>query len=1250
MAQKIDPALLKQLNDKGAAVYDLQGKIDLNASIKKIKEIKSGVAKPQSFGLEKNISVIRPGPTIKLSDLSPYEKPTFSLDPSQQKLSQIAMAREIIKRQTSYSTPTILPSIDKNKIIKGIGTFGRIITAPSILTGIMQEGARSPAVAKTVGRFAADVARAPVRAITSIGLELAASAISLATGKRVQPVFTPETKIDKMLFGDEPIKGAFLRVEESQQWIEKHLIKIGVNPEIAKRNSLALAPFFVAGSIGLDLTPFGGEKNTAKLIAESRDAGKIVKYLKPMFNDATDDVLFKYADELKNITNTSAVKDFILKRKISENILPSVKNIGVSTGLQESKNIGANEFINKLAKDNAEFAKNPVLTAEEGKLVFRSGKDVTKINPKILGVETLVEGEKYAFTPSKTLSGTVEMKKVEAGLAEAKTTLKVGDEAIQAMKETPTVPAMTPVAKEEQIINIVKDKPVEAVIKVVDKLPPKKQSKFITTVLDSDNTSPALKEAVAKTADKMYDPITNKATFDEAKEFVDTDFQGALDYFKTTKQIDAKYNAVGQTLAKQADAEGRYGDAIEIINDLRKNATEKGQFIQAFSVWDKMSPEGMLYFAQKEIDKANDAKGIISKLLKKKDIKLSEETAKFISDKMKSLEGMTDDKAKAEVIKEVFEKINDQIPISVSEIFDAYRYQNMLSSPRTQERNIYFNLLQSFITRPAQMAVETPIDWIRASLTGTKRERYVKDVPVYYKNVLNSVGDGIEAFKEVWAGKPNIDVMNPDFQKFRMNKLPKSVTVVSRFMEGMDQFFRTMIGAGEKAVQLSHGATEEKAVEEALRISKYSLLKGIDEKVTNESQGVLLKSIDDFTKWIQQGMNTKVGKYTGMRWFIPFVNTPMKFMKQWIEYSPLGVATLVGNARKQEQVAKALMGSMVTLYGAKLALDGKTTWSAPTNPESKKLFYASGRKPYSVEIGGKHIPLMYFGPFGLAMAIPAIMKYRFEDSPTALTDSTLEKVVKTIGSGAELFSQQTFMQGLGKYIDLISGNADYKLPGAVAFTLGQVIPLQGLDRYITSIIDPTYRQVSGLKESFQKDIPFASKKLPPIESVGGEVSTRDWWNYFLPFDVGKNIEDYDKLIKNRNEASQIKSLINEQDKLIDRELGDISRQFKLMTPEARRGTVKEIYQRGGIDLLKDLIKKLQQSKKIEDLEIDFYKSLEIKSGLRSMFINEELTEIGDDKEEKRIFLTNLIKNKILTTEVMEQLVEIKKQKKIEVLK
>ncbi len=62
---------------------------------------------------------------------------------------------------------------------------------------------------KSVNPFniAKDIARAPVRTITSVGLEPTAGILSLIKKKNIEAKFVPKTKIEKMIFGDEPING-----------------------------------------------------------------------------------------------------------------------------------------------------------------------------------------------------------------------------------------------------------------------------------------------------------------------------------------------------------------------------------------------------------------------------------------------------------------------------------------------------------------------------------------------------------------------------------------------------------------------------------------------------------------------------------------------------------------------------------------------------------------------------------------------------------------------------------------------------------------------------------------------------------------------------------------------------------------------------------------------------------------------------------------------------------------------------------
>jgi len=312
------------------------------------------------------------------------------------------------------------------------------------------------------------------------------------------------------------------------------------------------------------------------------------------------------------------------------------------------------------------------------------------------------------------------------------------------------------------------------------------------------------------------------------------------------------------------------------------------------------------------------------------------------------------------------------------EVLREFRYQNMLSSPRTNLRNAFSNIFNTFITRPATKLLTEGV------------------VPTakYYKGVLTSFPEAVESFRKSLSGEAMI--RKPDIRFIPTGKLPHFYGLPSRLMEAGDVFFSTMIRSGEELAGKAPG--------EAAEIAEYSLFRaGLDP--TGKSQGILLSKIDQFTAGVYQL------RKVGLDWFIPFIQTPMNYAKQWLEYAPTGVATIPGATKKKEQVAKWVLGSMVTLIGAKMAADGNTTWEAPRDEEAKKLFYESGRKRFSVLIGGRYVPLIMTGPFALALAIPAAVKYYQDENKTALTDSQMEKLTAVAGDMANFFSQQTFLTG-----------------------------------------------------------------------------------------------------------------------------------------------------------------------------------------------------------------------------------------------
>jgi len=609
--------------------------------------------------------------------------------------------------------------------------------------------------------------------------------------------------------------------------------------------------------------------------------------------------------------------------------------------------------------------------------------------------------------------------------------------------------------------------------------PGMKERGFIETVKEATTTIPEVAEKVKG----FYKPITNKETMAKAQQIVSKGYDTAKErVFK--EPLTADTNAIGQEIMRRAQIQGRYDEAIEMAETLAVKGTTAGQSVQAFSIWSRLTPEGMLRYATKTVTQANEKMGVISKTVRKtlgkQPTKIEVGDAKFITETMKKAQQATTEEEKAYLVGSVMETINKKIPWGVSDVVDEYRYANMLSNPLTHLRNAWSNLIQTYFTRPATLAAEgRPVEAIKYELGA------IKALP----EALSGFTKAIK--KPKGFGRLDEPAMMTQRRLGRWN-LP------SDLMEGADVFFRTLIEGGEKARGIS--------AEEATKIGEYSLFRG---GLKPEEQGYLLNKIDDLTK-ATYGL-----RKVGLGWFIPFIRTPMNVAKQWIEYSPAGIATLPGATDKRTQMAKTLLGSMATLLGAHWALQGKVTWQAPTDPKQKELYYASGRKPFSAEIGGKWVPLMTFGVFALALGIPASFKYHTEESRTALTDGDLEKLIKISLSSVNFWTQQTFVSGLGSFVKLMEGDQDYTLVRNLTQPVDQLKPMAGFLRYVSTIVDPIFRKPGTFTEQLKSGVPFLTKDIPPYTEPTGEPSKRNIFQYITPYGVGIEKPEYEQPLQER---------------------------------------------------------------------------------------------------------------------------------------
>jgi len=810
----------------------------------------------------------------------------------------------------------------------------------------------------------------------------------------------------------------------------------------------------------------------------------------------------------------------------------------------------------------------------------------------------------------------------------------------QATKQAPSSVAMGS-AGNQQVSKSALDEANQNFADFIGTNPGQKERAFIQTVRNSPNTSPD----VAKSINGFYDPLTNQETLAKVQKNVlergvDTTKRDLFDRMNVGTSS-AEDTTTALELMRRYQNEGNFEAAAEVVEKVSKSLTSSGQAIQAASLWSRLTPEGMVLYAQRELERAKLKQGTLDKGIQKilgKEFtgKLSPQAQETIYSLMKQAETLPAGPQKDAFVRQALTQISKEIPLGVNEVLDAFRYTNMLSNPLTHLRNIYGNMVQTFVTRPATIATDGAIDFVKFAVQGNPSFEPLTRAGKYYAGTINSHSTAIEALKGVLKGESPIEQL--DMRAVRNEKLPVALRAIPSFMEGMDKYFQTMVTSGEYQRQLSKGISPEQAKQSAEEIAKYTLFRGSGEK-----NSLILKQIDQVTDWILEGRK----KVPGLSWFIPFVQTPMNFAKQWVEYSPLGFATAVGAKDKQAQIAKALIGSTALAVGANYALTNNATWAAPTDPKEKAAFFASGRKPFSVRMGDTWVPAIYFGPMAWAMMLPAATQYYHEKTKTAGTDSEIQKLINTMSSSVEFFSEQTFAQGLGNWTRLLQGDIDYSAATNLAFTAEQLLPFRGTLSYIARTLDPTYRKIpSGTFEqrfldTIKKDIPYMSKQLPAITEPNGEESRRSPLAPFIPFDVGSSNREYDSQINDIQQVNQMRSEYTQSQDTQKAQIDEVENKLKTLPREQIRQYLLDGVQKGLIteDVISELKGRAKASR--QSLNVAEQKLLAQPTEVRAQFIEGQLS--GKSSEEIRTILLNYAAKGILTDATVKEMIARKKR-------
>ena len=252
------------------------------------------------------------------------------------------------------------------------------------------------------------------------------------------------------------------------------------------------------------------------------------------------------------------------------------------------------------------------------------------------------------------------------------------------------------------------------------------------SVLEAKGTPKEVKEIIKEDM-PTYEVMHNKDLIKQATQELEGNFDNELVRLASAKDFDALDYEKSHQIARQLFSMGDYRRAVDLIDNVSENATQKGQAIQALSLWSNMTPEGAVYKAQKLLKEYN-------KKHPKKQIQLTDENIETIANLQKEALNTTDELAKNQASAKTMKYVSDLIPKEALQKLKAYRNISLLLNPKTLGRNVVGNLLFNTIDTGAK-GVANWIDTGISKFTGQKT-RVAPQLGSYFKGGLQGLARG----------------------------------------------------------------------------------------------------------------------------------------------------------------------------------------------------------------------------------------------------------------------------------------------------------------------------------------------------------------------------------------------------------------------------------------------------------------------------------------------------------------------------
>lgn len=626
-------------------------------------------------------------------------------------------------------------------------------------------------------------------------------------------------------------------------------------------------------------------------------------------------------------------------------------------------------------------------------------------------------------------------------------------------------------------------------------------------------------EILSKEDIRYYDKVTNKESLEKAfKRLNDGGKAEVTRWFNNNENIDSSDVAEGYILLKQYSdkaenainlAEKDYYNemVVETAKKMRKLGTTAGQIVQAFNIMERMTPEGMVKYAQSELSEAydrmvkNKTKEWIDK--HREDFDLKPDEVQFIMDTMKEVSKMEDGYDKRVKLAEIQKLMTDKLPPEKGAKIKSWMRISMLFNPKTQVRNVAGNALIMPVNSFGDL-FSSYVDKLIAKKTGVRTTGNTN-----IKAMLEGIKRG--AYEATNDYKKGINTKDMEGNRFEISdgKSFSEKNLMGRTLNRTEALLNYVMDVGDRV--FSEAAFENSLQNQMVLNNTTEITQEMIDIAHQEALSRTWNDNNNYTKFVlgvRKGLNKlNVNGYGLGDVLIPFAKTPANLTKAIVDYSPAGLVSTINkgiNLKRSltngqytatmqhefvQSLGKATAGTMLYILGVALAKAGITSGDSDDDKDTANFLKNTlGISSYSIKIGDKTFTYDWAQPLAAPLSITA----NVVNSKSGDSKALLEGIVGSLDSAGSILLEQSFLQSIN---DVLNDN-----DGVVSGIINEILELPAravptFSKQIADLVDGTQRTsfeygkpIRSAVNSIKAKIPFVSKTLnPAVDTMGREI-------------------------------------------------------------------------------------------------------------------------------------------------------------------